>query len=274
MDGKDLSPGAKLKRLRESLGMTLRYVEEQTEEMARRKNNPYYVISRTWLDEIENGVHIPNIYKLYSLSAIYGRSWVYLNSLFDLHVSDLAKDQAIYGVPKTRLLPKSEEEPATVVLPLRFRQGQTLAETNLLAKLAVVWSDIPIHLVRLLSPNESLYGFVGLDDDTMATLVRPGSFVQIDVNQRKVHDGPWATEEDRPIYFVELRTAYACSWCELHGRELWLVPHPRSGRPTRRFEHGSEAEIVGQVTGVAMRIASTPRRPMRRGNRKPSPARE
>src|SRR6266481_256462 len=146
MKGKDLSPGAKLKRLRESLGMTLRYVEEQTEEMARRKNNPYYVISRTWLDEIENGVHVPNIYKLYSLSAIYGRSWVYLNSLFDLHVSDLAKDQAIYGVPKTRLLPKPEEEPDTVVLPLRFRQGQTLAETNLLAKLAVVWSDIPVHL--------------------------------------------------------------------------------------------------------------------------------
>ena len=140
-----------------------------------------------------------------SFSAVYGRSWAYLNSLFNLRMSDLAKDQAIYGVPKTRLLPKPEEEPETVVLPLRFRQEQTLAETNLLAKLAVVWGDIPVGLARLLSPGQSLYGLVGLDDDTMGDLVRPGSFVQIDPTQRKVLDGRWATELDRPIYFVEVR---------------------------------------------------------------------
>jgi len=51
---------------------------------------------------------------------------------------------------------------------------------------------------------------------------------------------------------------------------LWLVPHPKSGRPTRRFEHGREAEIVGQVTGVAMRIASTPSKPLVRGSKRDS----
>jgi transcriptional regulator with XRE-family HTH domain len=274
MDRVDLSPGTKLKRLRESLGMTVRDVEEHTERMALDKDNPDFAVSKTWLADIENGVHVPSIFKLYSLSAVYNCSWVYLNSLFNLRTSDLAKDQALYGVPKTRLLPKPAQKPASVFLPLRFRQGQTLEETNLLAKLAVVWGDVPIELVRLLSPEESLYGFVGLDDDTLGALVRPGSFVQIDVNQRKVLEGPWATEEDREIYFVELRNGYACSWCELRGRELWLVPHPKSGLATRRFEHPREAEIVGQVTGVAMRIASTSGKPIRRGNRKPSPVRE
>ena len=274
MDRGDLAPGAKLKRLRESLGMTVRDVEEHTERMALDKNNPDFAVSKTWVADIENGVHVPSIFKLYSLSVVYGRSWAYLNSLFDLRMSDLAKDQALYGVPRTRLLPKPLEEPASVVLPLRFRQGQTLEETNLLAKLAVVWGDIPIELVRLLSPDESLYGFVGLEDDTLAPLVRPGSFVQIDVNQRRILDGPWPSEENRPIYFVELRSGYACSWCELRSGKLWLVPHPKSGRETRQFEHPREAEIVGQVTAVAMRIATIPGKPMRRGSRKPGPVRE
>jgi transcriptional regulator with XRE-family HTH domain len=269
MESKDLPPGAKLKRLRESLGLTLRDVEEHTERMAREKKHPDLAVSRTWLTDIENGVHVPSIFKMYGLSAVYGRSWTYLNSLFNLRMSDLAKDQAIYGVPKTRLLSKPAEEPDTVVLPLRFRQEETLAETNLLAKLAVVWGDIPVELARLLSPDESLYGLVGLDDDTMGDIVRPGSFVQIDVNQRKVLDGPWATERDRPIYFTEVRDdGYVCCWCEIHGKELWLVPHPKSGRPIRRFENGRGAEIVGQVTGLAMRIASTPRKPVRRRKRK------
>lgn len=273
MDSKGPLPGTRLKRLRESLGLTLRDVVEHTARMAVDKSNPDFAISRAWLDDIENGVHAPSLFKLYALSAVYGRSWAYLSSLFNLRMSDLAKDQTIYGVPKTRLLSKPEDEPETVVLPLRFRQGQTLAETNLLAKLAVVWGDIPIELVRLLSPNQSLYGFVGLEDDTLGTLVRPGSFVQIDVNQRKVLHGPWATVEDRPIYFVELRDGYACSWCELHGGELWLVPHPKSGRAIRRFEHPREAEIVGQVTGVAKRIASTPSKPVRQRRKKQSSAR-
>lgn len=274
MDREDLSPGAKLKRLRESLGITVRYVEEQTERMALSKNNPDFAVSKAWLADIENGVHVPSIYKMYSLSTIYGCSWVYLNSLFDLQLSDLAKDQAIFGVPKTRLLPKPEEEQAPVTLPLRFRQEQTLAETNLLAKIAVVWGDIPVSLVRLLSPNELLYGFVGLEDDALSPLIRPGSFVQIDVNQTKVLEGPWATEEDRPVYFVEFRDGYACSWCELRGRELRLIPHPKSGREIRRFEYPREADIIGQVTAVAMRIATAPTKPPRRGSRKPSSDRE
>lgn len=65
----------------------------------------------------------------------------------------------------------------------------------------------------------------------------------------------WRTEFDRPIYFVELRDGYACSWCELQDGHLLLLPHPLSPRGVRRLAHGTEAEIVGQVTAVAMTLA-------------------
>jgi hypothetical protein len=55
-------------------------------------------------------------------------------------------------------------------------------------------------------------------------------------------------------YFTELREEYACGWCELREGHLILVPHTTSPQPIRRFTHLDEAEIIGRVTGVAMRI--------------------
>jgi hypothetical protein len=53
-----------------------------------------------------------------------------------------------------------------------------------------------------------------------------------------------------------LRDSYACSWVELRGSELTLIPHPLSGSAIRQFPYPDEAEIIGQVTGVAMRLVS------------------
>lgn len=261
MEKNDLSPGEKLKLLREGLGMTLRDVEQRSEEMSADKSNPDYVLSKGWLNDIENGSHVPSIFKLYALSAIYCRSWTYLNALFNLHMGDLGTDQILYGVPRTRLLSDPEEaSDSAVVLPLRFRNNQQLADTNLLAKLVAIWGEVPIPLVRMLSPDENLYGFIGLEDDTLSPIIRPGSFVQIDVNQTKVVNGSWGSEHDRPVYFVELRDRYVCGWCELKRGVLSVIPHPKSGREIQRFEHPREAEIIGRVTGIAMRIAQSARK--------------
>jgi hypothetical protein len=79
--------------------------------------------------------------------------------------------------------------------------------------------------------------------------------VQIDVNQRKVLAAPAHTMEERPVYFVELRDGYACSWCEKRQNLLLLVPHPLSPAKTRQLIYPLQGEIVGRVTGVAMRLA-------------------
>jgi transcriptional regulator with XRE-family HTH domain len=269
MEKNVLSPGEKLKKLRESLGMTLRDVEERSETMAADKNDPVYVLSKGWLNEIENGSHLPSIFKLYTLSAIYCRSWAYLNSLFNLRMSDLAKDQVLYGVPRTRLLSDQEDDSEeTVVLPIDFRREQPLGQTNLLAKLIVHWGEVPIPLVRLLNPSKALYGFVGLDDDTLSPIIRPGSFVQIDVNQTKVLAGSWASEYDRPVYFIELRNGFAYGWCELKQGVLSVIPHPQSKCGIRQFEHPREAEIIGRVIGVAMRIANSVEKTGERGSKR------
>jgi len=116
-----------------------------------------------------------------------------------------------------------------------------------------VWGEVPISLIRQLDIRRGQYGYIGLEDFTMYPLLRPGSFVLIDENLRDIHASRWRTEFDRPIYFIELRTGYACCWCETRGDELLLIPHPLSSRTHRHFPQ-QEAEIIGQVTAVAMRI--------------------
>ncbi len=89
----------------------------------------------------------------------------------------------------------------------------------------------------------------------MDPLIPSGSFVQIDNRVRELlRPSSWRTELDRPIYFVKIPGGYACSWCELKRNQLTLVPHPLSRSRLRHFEYAREAEIIGRVTGIAMRI--------------------
>jgi hypothetical protein len=90
---------------------------------------------------------------------------------------------------------------------------------------------------------------------TLFPLIRPGSFVEIDAHQKRVEWTNWANEFERPIYFIELRDEYACSWCEVRDGQLLLVPYPRSGNQVRPVRYPGDAGIVGRVTAVSMRIA-------------------
>jgi hypothetical protein len=55
-------------------------------------------------------------------------------------------------------------------------------------------------------------------------------------------------------YFAELRGEYICSWCEMRDGYLSAVPHPKSKCEVRRFAFPREADIVGRVIGVTMRL--------------------
>ena len=88
----------------------------------------------------------------------------------------------------------------------------------------------------------------------MSPLLRPGSLVMIDPERRRVAQDGWKSEADRPIYFIELRQGYRCAWCQVDGSKLMLIPHPSSNAQVQTFNSPGEAEVLGQVVGVAMRL--------------------
>lgn len=230
-------------------------MEELSQTIAEAEGNDEFYVSNAWLSQIENKHSTPSIYKLFSLSVILRTRFTDLLLLYGVDVEKISKYELATPLQKTHLARVEVYDRERVVgFPVRFDRGFRAEKTNLLSRMVEIWGEVPISLIQHLDLRHGKYGYIGLEDYTLYPLLRPGSFVQIDDRQTKPHKIEWRTEFDRPIYFVELRDGYACSWCELHGSRLTLLPHPLSPCSIRQFTYPIEAEIVGRVTAVAMRI--------------------
>jgi transcriptional regulator with XRE-family HTH domain len=252
-----MHPGEELKEIRSRLGITTREVAERSTKIAEQEKNTEFLISNSWLSQLEtHPAALPSVHKLFTLACIYHVGYARLLSLYGIELQKIALYQDQMPIQKTHPIRVDASEVQTAVeLPLRFDSGLNLNKTNLLSRMIEVWGQVPLEVLRRLDLRHRSYGFIGFDDYRMYPLLRPGSFVQIDPDVKTLQTGPFRTEFDRPIYFIDLRTEYACSWCELYEGKLLLVPHPLSPSKHRLFGFPNDAEIIGQVTGVAMRIA-------------------
>jgi transcriptional regulator with XRE-family HTH domain len=248
--------GERLRAVRELLCLSLREVENLSRGIAAQKEDADYYVAHASLADIENGKLTPTIYKLYTLSVIYGRRYDEMAALAGVPIGDVDADRKALSLPNTYLIgsaPANEER--VILTPTELREKLRSEPTNLVPKMFETWKDIPDFLLQQMDWRKSLYGYVGMEDYTLHPFIRPGSFVQIDSRQRKIPPMNWHSEFDRPIFFVELRDRYLCIWCELHGNQLILIPAQQSHRPALILRHPEEVTIVGRVTAVTMRIA-------------------
>jgi transcriptional regulator with XRE-family HTH domain len=252
-------PGDQLRELRNRLGITTREVEDLSRRLAERTGNEEYYISNAWLTQLENKDSVPSIYKLFSLSVIYRSTFADLLAFFGIDLGSSARYQLEVPLANTHLVAFETSDPsAPITFPIRLDRSFSLEKTSLVSRVVEVWGNVPVSLIQRLNVRHTQYGYIGMCDFTMYPLLRPGTFVQIDSEIASIRPSAWRTEFDRPIYFVELRDSYACSWCDLTGSQLTLLPHPLSACSVRQFSYPDEAEIVGQVTAVAMRLVSAP----------------
>jgi len=252
--------GAKLQRMRERLGLSVREVARRSQMVVAERQNRDFSLSRAWITDVEKGRFVPGIFKIVSLSVIYQMTIAEIHALYGINPGDITQEQPLFSPPKTHILTSPDEstsdnagtaDDSDITLQLE--------NTNLLSKLVDIWGDVPVPLLRRLDLRRSLYGYIGTQDRTMSPLLPPGTFVQIDAKQTRVRKSPAKREGPqspfaRPIYFLDIRTGYACGWCEIKDGVLTVIPHPDSGEMTRSFRYPSEVEVVGRVTGIARRI--------------------
>lgn len=250
-----LPAGDYLRNCRSKLRMTSREVEAASRRIADEERNEELFISHGRITQIETGESTPSIYKLYTLGIIYSVPLIDLLAQY-VDLARISKHQMSVNVQATRPASIAADSNRSVSFPIRFDSRHQIDKTNLLAQMVEVWGDIPISLIQDLNVRRMHYGFIGLGDYTMYPLLRPGSFVQFDERQKKIARGAWQTEFDRPIYFIELRDAYVCSWCEIRADRLISIPHPLSPCSTREFAFPREAEVLGRVTAVAARLVT------------------
>jgi transcriptional regulator with XRE-family HTH domain len=246
--------GYKLRAAREALGCTMRDVESASLQIARRLASEEFAIPPSRLSDIETKGVVPSIFRLYSLAAIYRRDHRELLSWYGVELNDIHLDVGVAQPPSSHFS-NAGENLAEISIPVRLDPGFHLQKTTNFGRMIEKWGVVPLSYLSMLAADERYsYGYIGSEDFTMYPILPPGSFIQVDENKNKATEGAWRSEFERPIYFIETREGFVCSWCHVQRDTIVLQPHPLSPVPVRMLRHPQEAEIIGQVVGVAMRL--------------------
>lgn len=247
--------GWKLRQVRERLNLTYRDIEEATGVLASARLNPEFLVPISRLFEIENKDVVPSMYRIYSLCVAYRLDIFEVLRWYGLDLREFDKDTELVTVDRTHLLAEPPDDSGDVRFPIRLDPGINLNQTTYLSRMIQAWGAMPLSLLRRLDTSNYRYARIGFNDWMMYPLITPGALVQIDPQRRKLEFGGWRNEFERPIYFVETREGYVCSWVmPTNGGCVLLQPYTLSPCRASVKSVPADAEVIGQVTGVAMRL--------------------
>lgn len=241
-------PGLRLRQARERLGLTYRDVERASYELAARRGRPDFILHISRLADIENRGVVPGLHKLYALAAVYRLSPLEILRWYDIPIDECFNDGISFEAPQTHLM----AAPTSLRIPMRFDPAFDPQRTECLSRMVEKWGRFEGVLTN--GNGNHVYGYIGMRDRRMVPLLRPGSIVLVDVSVRKIDDGDWTTEHDRPMYFVEVRNGYRCGWFYQDGSRLVMQPHPLSRCLPEAWRLPEDAEIVGRVAGIVTRL--------------------
>ena len=248
-----LAAGLNLRGLRERLGLTMREVESASARIAERHGNDEFGVSPSRLSDIETKGLVPSIFRLYSLAIVYRSDLREILAWYGIDLSLSAADLQLNLPPKSHFA-ETLQGTAKVAIPTRLDPSFDPRRSANLSRIVEQWGSVPLGYLANLSQDKYMYGYVGSEDFTMYPLLPPGTFLQVDEARSKIEQALWRSELERPIYFVETRDGYTCCWCSLKGDDIVLHSHPLSPVPVRVLRHPREAEVIGQVVGIALKL--------------------
>jgi transcriptional regulator with XRE-family HTH domain len=244
-------PGEKLKHVRERLKLTYRDVEKASQQLAQRRASDDFTVALSRLADIENKGTVPTIFRLYSLCAIYRLNLEQVLGWYGVPVELLPAESLktpLNGTHAVEFAP-----PGKFTVPHPADSEIDLNSTTFLSHIIRRWGKTGLSFLNGWDLRQHRYGFIGLEDWSMYPVLRPGSLVLIDEGSRRIATDGWTSEMDRPIYFLEHRNGYRCGWCTSYDSQILVQPHPSSHQKPGWYAAG-EIDVIGQVTGVAMRL--------------------
>jgi transcriptional regulator with XRE-family HTH domain len=252
-------PGHRLKQARERLNLTYRDVGEASVQIANRHHNDEFLIALSRLSDIENKGTVPSIFRLYSLCTIYRLELPEVLDWYGVSLAGQPADAAAISIGRTHPIHFNPGSHGDLQVPLSLDPGVDLRKTTFLSQVVQRWGRLPLSLLSGTEVKNLRYAFVGSEDWSMYPLIHPESLILIDETQRKITSSGWTSEFDRPMYFLEHRTGYFLGWCTQVERQIVVSPHPASRYPPQIFL-ADEVDVIGQISGVAMRFDQSKRR--------------
>lgn len=231
----------------------MREVEAASLAIATKLENPEFHIAISRLSDIESKGVLPNIYKLFSLSVIYATDHRELCAFYGVDWDDAVSAGQCAHHRKTHIF-SALRSVLTLKIPAVVDPVFDVRRTTDIVRIIQKWGTVPASFLSQLAASGDTYAFVGTEDLTMYPIVMPGSFLQVDASRTEVLSGGWRSEYERPIYFIETREEFICAWCKVSDGHLITQPHPLSPATPRVFRHPQDAEVIGRVVGLAMRL--------------------
>jgi hypothetical protein len=231
----------------------MREVESASTRIAERHGNDEFAVSPSRLSDIETKGLVPSIYRLYSLAVIYRRDLREVLSWYGIDLNLAAADLNLSLPPKSHRC-EILQSGTVVQMPTRLDPGFDTRRTANLGRMVEQWGLVPLAYLSQFASDKYTYGYVGSEDFTMYPLLPPGTFLQVDESRNRVLQGMWRSEYERPVYFVETREGYTCCWCTMKGDNIVLQPHSLSPVPVRILRHPQDAEVIGQIVGIALKL--------------------
>ena len=172
---------------------------------------------------------------------------------YGVDMNNIAADLGLFAPPRSHVS-EALSGLANVQMPVRMDPGFDERRTANLGRMVEQWGLVPLAYLAQFAHSDFTYGYIGNQDFTMYPILPPGSFIQVDEGKNKV---------TRRHLALRIRTSHLLRR-DPRRAYLLLVQHaPRGSHsaaasviagPVRILRHPQEAEIIGQVVGVAMKL--------------------
>jgi hypothetical protein len=129
--------------------------------------------------------------------------------------------------------------------------GFDLRQTTLLGTLEQLFNPVPQDLLALPIDYPLPYGYIGSDGSPY--MIEPGAVVWLDTRRTKIGSGWLRGQVECPLFFVELRSGYACGWCEVRDGKVLLHSGPLLS-DVRRVMAFRDIDVIGQVRNVMLKL--------------------
>jgi len=249
---------ALLKKARLRAGLSFRSASKLSREIAKTLGDHRYFASSGTLSDYEASDKLPrHIHKLFTLSVVYSLAFRALLRSFGIALDDGGRN-AIARETNTSLAHRATGR--------RVRRKNEEQPDDFFESIEKQFGDLPLFLGSALPTLSGLLHislrdvfWMGGQANPLHPSLRGALFVLVNRRSKKPRIFSRMPHWSQPLYLLQGRDgSYLTASCAIEDRRLVVYTYPGGSARTQPVRRYIDAEVVGQIVGVARSLLSPP----------------
>jgi len=251
-------PSVLLKKARLRAGLSFRSASALSREIAKTLGDDRYFASAGTLSDYEAGDKLPrHIHKLFTLSIVYSEAFRTLLRSFGIALDSFGKN-AILSPTKV-----SSGARASIN---RVRRSKEERPDDFFESMQKQFGDLPLFLGSALPALSGLSHislrdvfWVGGQANSLHPALRGAVLVLVNRRSKKPRTLSGMPLWNQPLYLLQDRAgSYLAASCAIEGSRLVVFAYPQDLTERQPVRRHIDADVVGQIVGVARSLLSPP----------------